>query len=78
MERNSANGSRSSWTQEQDKAFESALNKYEKDTPDRWHNIAKEVRGKSVEEVKRRYQDLLDDVNNIELGRVPFPYNWAN
>ncbi|CAO2816567.1 unnamed protein product [Amaranthus hypochondriacus] len=78
MDRNSNNSTRSSsWTLKQDKAFESALNKYNKDTPDRWHNIAKEVGGKTVEEVKNRYQDLLHDVQNIEAGRVPFPYNWA-
>ncbi|KAL2896659.1 Protein RADIALIS-like 6 [Bienertia sinuspersici] len=65
----SSNSSRSSWTPCQNKAFERALDKYDKDTPDRWHNIAKEVGGKSVEEVKRRYQDLLEDIKNIESGR---------
>uniref|UniRef100_A0A803NE43 Uncharacterized protein n=1 Tax=Chenopodium quinoa TaxID=63459 RepID=A0A803NE43_CHEQI len=64
------------WTPQQNKAFESALNKYDKDTPDRWNNIAKEVGGKSVDDVKKRYQELLEDIQHIESGRVPFPYNW--
>ncbi|KAK3224132.1 hypothetical protein Dsin_011157 [Dipteronia sinensis] len=62
-----------SWTAKQNKQFERALAVYDKDTPDRWHNIAKAVGGKSVEEVKRHYEILLKDVNDIESGRYPFP-----
>lgn len=50
-----------------------ALAKFEKDTPDRWHNVARAVGGKSVEEVKRRYELLVRDVNDIESGRYPLP-----
>ncbi|KAI4381717.1 hypothetical protein MLD38_007766 [Melastoma candidum] len=63
----------SSWTLKQDKSFERALVKYDKDTPDRWQKIAKAVGGKSAEEVKRHYDVLVEDLNHIESGKVPLP-----
>ncbi|GMH02767.1 hypothetical protein Nepgr_004606 [Nepenthes gracilis] len=64
----------SSWTPKQNKQFEKALAVYDKDTPDRWHNIAKAVGGdKSTEEVKRRYEILVQDLMHIESGRVSIP-----
>ncbi|KAJ4716518.1 Protein RADIALIS-like [Melia azedarach] len=62
-----------SWTAEQNKAFESALAVFDKDTPDRWHNVAKAVEGKTAEEVKRHYELLVEDIKHIESGHVPFP-----
>ncbi|CAL5329075.1 unnamed protein product [Camellia sinensis] len=62
-----------SWTAKQNKAFEKALAVYDRDTPDRWHNIAKAIGGKTAEEVKRHYEILVEDVKNIEEGQVPFP-----
>ncbi|CAK7329698.1 unnamed protein product [Dovyalis caffra] len=62
-----------SWTVQQNKAFERALAVYDKDTPDRWYNVARAVGGKTAEEVKRHYELLLEDVKHIESGRVPFP-----
>ncbi|KAI4314839.1 hypothetical protein L6164_027707 [Bauhinia variegata] len=62
----------SSWTPKQNKLFEKALALYDKETPDRWQNVAKVV-GKSVEEVKRHYEILKEDVERIEHGQVPFP-----
>ncbi|KAL8116142.1 hypothetical protein AgCh_022588 [Apium graveolens] len=38
------------WTVQQNKAFEKALAKYDKDTPDRWYNVAKAIGGKTTEE----------------------------
>lgn len=83
-----ASGSLSStWTPKQNKLFEKALALYDKETPDRWQNIAKAVGGgKTVEEVKKHYEILVDDLNRIEAGRVPIPnyktpgssYNAAN
>ncbi|XP_047181286.1 protein RADIALIS-like 6 [Vigna umbellata] len=61
------------WTPKQNKVFEKALAEYDKDTPDRWHNVAKAVGGKTVEDVKRHYQILLDDLRHIESGHVPLP-----
>ncbi|KFK40224.1 hypothetical protein AALP_AA3G346800 [Arabis alpina] len=70
---NTSKSSSSSWTAKQDKKFEMALATYDKDTPDRWQNIARAVGGKSTEEVKRHYELLLRDVNDIESGRYPQP-----
>ena len=61
------------WTVQQIKAFEEALAKYDKDTPDRWYNVAKAISGKTAEEVKRHYEILVADVKRIENGDVPLP-----
>ncbi|KAF7828870.1 Protein RADIALIS-like 1 [Senna tora] len=61
-----------SWTPTQNKLFEKALALYDMDAADRWQNVAKTV-GKSVEEVKRHYEILKEDVERIEHGQVPFP-----
>lgn len=69
-----ASGSLRSWTPKQNKLFEQALAQYDKDTPDRWHNVARAVGGgKSAEEVKRHYDILLEDLRRIESGKVPIP-----
>ncbi|KAJ8532433.1 hypothetical protein K7X08_012356 [Anisodus acutangulus] len=62
-----------SWTVKQNKRFEEALALYDMDTPDRWHNIARSVGGKSAEEVRRHYDLLLKDIMQIENGQVPLP-----
>ncbi|XP_040998152.1 protein RADIALIS-like 3 [Juglans microcarpa x Juglans regia] len=69
----SSTGSNSSWTPKQNKQFEQALAFYDKDTPDRWQNVAKAVGGKSAEEVRRHYEVLVQDLKNIESGHVPLP-----
>lgn len=61
------------WTHEENKAFENALARYDKDTPDRWQKVAAMVPGKTVEDVRRQYKVLEDDVSNIEAGLFPFP-----
>ncbi|XP_058190669.1 protein RADIALIS-like 4 [Rhododendron vialii] len=64
----------SSWTPQQNKLFEQALARFDRDTPDRWQNVARAVGGgKSAEEVKRHYNILLEDLRRIESGRVPVP-----
>ncbi|KAF5468485.1 hypothetical protein F2P56_012631 [Juglans regia] len=61
----------STWTAKQNKLFENALAMYGKDTgPDRWHNLARAVGGKTVEEVKRHYEVLVEDVRQIETGQL--------
>nr|VDC67717.1 unnamed protein product [Brassica rapa] len=55
--------STSSWTAKQDKQFEMALAKFEKDTPDRWQNVARVVGGKSAEEERQR--KLAEDQRNL-------------
>ncbi|XP_057785519.1 protein RADIALIS-like 4 [Salvia miltiorrhiza] len=75
-EREREMSSNSNWTAWQNKVFEDALASYDKDTAEWWQNVARAVGGKSVEEVKRHYQKLLQDINHIETGKVPLPnYN---
>ncbi|KAL9257422.1 RADIALIS-like 6-like protein [Drosera capensis] len=69
--------SSSSWTPTQNKQFERALALYDRDTPDRWQNVAKAVGGKSPDEVKRHYEILIQDLHHIESGQVPIP-NYKN
>ncbi|XP_074278632.1 transcription factor RADIALIS-like [Silene latifolia] len=56
------------WTAKENKAFEMALAIYDRDTPDRWSNIAK-----AVEQVKRHYEILVQDVQDIDSGKIPLP-----
>ncbi|KAJ8460721.1 hypothetical protein OPV22_033647 [Ensete ventricosum] len=67
----------SSWTAKENKTFEKALAVYDKDTPDRWHKIARAVGGKTAEEVKRHYELLLEDIRRIEAGQMPY-YTASN
>ncbi|XP_054821239.1 protein RADIALIS-like 3 [Prosopis cineraria] len=69
----SSMSSSGSWSAKENKAFERALAVYDKDTPDRWYNVARAVGGKTPEEVKRHYEMLVRDIQHIESGRVPFP-----
>lgn len=73
----SSRGTETTWTLKQNKAFERALAIYDKDTPDRWDNIAKAIGGKTSQQVQRHYEDLLEDIKNIKAGQVPFP-NYTN
>ncbi|XP_059434364.1 protein RADIALIS-like 1 [Corylus avellana] len=74
----SKQSSSSSWTAEQNKRFEKALALYDKETSDRWQNVAKAVGGKTTEEVKRHYEILLEDLRHIECGLVPIPKYRSN
>ncbi|CAI9275373.1 unnamed protein product [Lactuca saligna] len=67
-------GRDSTWTREQDRAFENALVEYpDEDSDDRWEKIAADVPGKTVEEIKHHYELLVDDLDRIESGIVPLP-----
>ncbi|XP_075518348.1 protein RADIALIS-like 4 [Primulina tabacum] len=62
------------WTPQENKLFEKALARFDKDTPDRWQNIARAMGGgKSPDEVKRHFEILMEDLRRIESGYVPFP-----
>lgn len=77
---NSARKGVPQWTIRQNKLFEEALVLYSKDTPDRWHNVARAVGGgKTADDVKQYYELLLSDIKQIESGQVPFPvYRSSN
>ncbi|XP_059315013.1 uncharacterized protein LOC132065583 [Lycium ferocissimum] len=64
--------SSSSWTKEEDKAFENALAIYSGDS-DLLMKIAAAVPQKSLQEITQHYNDLVEDVNDIESGKVPLP-----
>ncbi|KAL6182931.1 hypothetical protein ACLB2K_044343 [Fragaria x ananassa] len=63
------------WSREEDKAFENAiaLHWIEDDEEGSWDKIASLVPTKSMEELKRHYQMLVDDVGAIESGNIPVP-----
>lgn len=61
------------WTAEENKKFENALAVFDKDTPDRWHNVAAMIPGKTVNDVIKQYRELEEDVSDIEAGLVPVP-----
>ncbi|KAI8031349.1 Transcription factor SRM1 [Camellia lanceoleosa] len=75
-QRMSTNGtsSSSSWTREQDKAFENALAIFSEESGDRWEKVAAMVPGKTVEEIKHHYEILVEDINAIESDLVPLPH----
>ncbi|KAL7601394.1 transcription factor DIVARICATA isoform X1 [Lactuca sativa] len=76
------------WTPLENKLFENALAKFDKDTPDRWQRVAEMVPGKTVADVMRQYKELEDDVSSIEAGlypkygynnnTCPFTLEWGN
>ncbi|CAO2825619.1 unnamed protein product [Amaranthus hypochondriacus] len=61
------------WTKEENKQFEKALAIFDDNTPDRWSRIAGMIPGKSVRDVIKQYEELLEDVTDIEAGLVPIP-----
>lgn len=73
------------WTSEENKQFENALALFDKDTPDRWYNIAAMIPGKTVNDVIKQYKELEEDVSVIEAGLIPVPgyasdhsFEWIN
>lgn len=61
------------WTNEENRRFEDALAVHGPDDPNRWQHVANAVGGKSVEEVKRHYEILKEDVTRIERDQIPLP-----
>ena len=54
--------------------FEEALAYYGVGAPNLCEKVTSAMGGtKSTEEVRRHFQFLVDDVNSIEHGRIPFP-----
>lgn len=70
-----SNSNSNPWSVKENKEFEKALAVYDKEeSPERWAKVAKAVgSGRTVEEVKRHYQVLVEDIKYIENGKLPFP-----
>ena len=72
-------GGEASWNREEEKAFENALAmvvrpvKTEEGEDGWWELITERVPGKTVAQVRRHYEILVEDVKAIEAGRVPIP-----
>ncbi|KAL3531719.1 hypothetical protein ACH5RR_005240 [Cinchona calisaya] len=69
---------RTKWTQEENKKFENALALFDKDTPDRWYNVAAMIPGKTVNDVIKQYRELVEDVSDIEAGLIPIPPAYSS
>ncbi|KAF4386369.1 hypothetical protein F8388_019996 [Cannabis sativa] len=70
------------WNKEEEKAFENAIAIHWKNSTDQeedeeseeqWKKMASMVPAKSMEELKRHYRMLLDDITAIQDGRIPVP-----
>lgn len=61
------------WTSDENTLFKMELEKYGKETPDRWHNIARMKMGgnKSAEKVKRQYY-IEDNADKFSGKDAPF------
>ncbi|XP_055807873.1 transcription factor DIVARICATA-like [Solanum dulcamara] len=61
------------WSSEENKMFEDALALFDKETPDRWYNVAAMIPGKTVNDVIKQYRELVEDITDIEAGLIPVP-----
>ena len=62
------------WTWEENKAFEVALaENWSCIEKGEWEKIASSIPGKSIDQIKAQFRQLVDDVAAIEAGQVPFP-----
>ncbi|OIV97620.1 hypothetical protein TanjilG_12377 [Lupinus angustifolius] len=66
------------WTREENRRFEDALAVHGPNDQNRWQNVANAVGGKSVEEVKKHYEILKEDLIRIECDQIiPPKYRGA-
>jgi len=62
------------WSPQEDKLFERILSdKFGASVQDILEEVAKQISSKNIEAVRRRYEQLEEDIKNIEAGRVPLP-----
>lgn len=66
------------WSSEENKMFEEALALFDKETPDRWYNVAAMIPGKTVKDVIKQYRELVEDITDIEAGLIPVPGYTTN
>ncbi|KAH7852926.1 hypothetical protein Vadar_031074 [Vaccinium darrowii] len=61
------------WTFEENKVFENALAEFGLDSPAFFDHVAFKVPSKSMDQIKRHYACLLQDLEMIEAGLSPMP-----
>ncbi|KAL3527316.1 hypothetical protein ACH5RR_011972 [Cinchona calisaya] len=61
------------WTSEEDKIFEQNLAFHDLNALDLFEKIATKIPGKTIEQIKEHFQQLVEDVNLIETYRGPLP-----
>ncbi|KAK9735144.1 hypothetical protein RND81_04G186400 [Saponaria officinalis] len=63
------------WTRAEDKLFEEAIVLYSSEEAEElnWSKIGRHVPGRSLDELREHYYDLVHDVRQIESGRVELP-----
>ncbi|XP_077246942.1 transcription factor SRM1-like [Tasmannia lanceolata] len=66
-------GKSEEWSAIENKMFENALAMYDECTPDRWAKIAAVVPEKTLEQVEKHYEKLVQDLKFIEDGLIPIP-----
>ncbi|KAF5736333.1 transcription factor DIVARICATA-like [Tripterygium wilfordii] len=67
------------WTFEENKLFENALTEFDHVFPDLFEKIACRLPGKTIDQIKQHYENLVYDVEMIEAGFVPLPnYEESN
>ncbi|KAL6226891.1 hypothetical protein ACLB2K_000850 [Fragaria x ananassa] len=62
------------WTFEENKRFEDALAEFDDlGAPDLLETIHARVPGKTLWEIKKHFDDLVEDIEKIETGMIPIP-----
>ncbi|KAK3013666.1 hypothetical protein RJ639_008537 [Escallonia herrerae] len=61
------------WTYEENKLFENALAEFDPSSPAFFENVASRVPRKSIEDVIKHYEALVEDIEMIESDRCPLP-----
>ncbi|GBG82166.1 hypothetical protein CBR_g34447 [Chara braunii] len=64
------------WTPQEDKLFEQALADVDENDEARWEKVAARLPGKSIDDLVRHYELLVEDIIMIDEGRLALPaYN---